>query len=236
MTMKVLAILALVAGTTNAFVPKAIITSSRRVQQDSTSQLQAAFGLFKRRGAQNQAAPAPEYDNVAIEPDFRLAGTFLAVGGVLDQIPYLQWSLGFPATALGALFLVQTFRIRFDFDKDNFMELKTTTVGNDKVYETGDNIIIGGANRWSCDAVVNYEFFPKGWIDNNPVGPVLVYMKETQTPKETWNDGPGKAANDPKKIAAGKAAAGQVHFFPVVCNAQQMRAEFEKRGCKKMDA
>jgi Protein of unknown function (DUF3119) len=90
--------------------------------------------------------------------------------------------------------------------------------------------IVGNATRLST-----MTFFPKGWIDDNPIGPVLVYFKETQTDSSTWNEGPGKSANDPDKIAAGTAVAGQVHFFPTVCNAQQIRAEFAKRGCGKVE-
>jgi hypothetical protein len=91
----------------------------------------------------------------------------------------------------------------------------------------------GGANRWRTNSIVNYDFFPKGWIDG-PVGPILIYFKETQTDPSLWADGPGAKANDSELIAAGKVVAGQVHFFPAICNAQQMRAEFERRGCGKI--
>jgi hypothetical protein len=90
-----------------------------------------------------------------------------------------------------------------------------------------------GATRWDTETIINYDFFPKGWIDG-PVGPTLVYFKETQTPADSWNEGPGKLANDPDKIASGAAAPGQVHFFPAVCNAQQIRDEFAKRNCRKI--
>jgi hypothetical protein len=92
--------------------------------------------------------------------------------------------------------------------------------------------VVGGANRWTYDSFVNYDFFPKGWIDQ-PQGPILVYFKETQTPSDMWNEGPGKSANSEEKIAAG-AVPGQVHFFPALCDTNQLRAEFEKRGCAKL--
>jgi hypothetical protein len=60
-----------------------------------------------------------------------------------------------------------------------------------------------------------------------------VYFKETQTPSENWNEGPGQSANSPEAIAAG-AVPGQVHFFPALCNTKQLRDEFEKRGCRKL--
>jgi hypothetical protein len=71
---------------------------------------------------------------------------------------------------------------------------------------------------------------------DGPVGPILVSFKEeTQTPADSWNEGPGKLANDPDKIASAAAQPGQVHFFPaVVCNAQQIRDEFAKRNCRKI--
>jgi hypothetical protein len=247
--MKILAIVAALAvGATNAFVPvHPNQARSRNLRRPDASVVivRQAFDFFKRFSGDESAAvevaqpprKEPQYDYVTIDPDFRVAGLFLTVGIVLDQIPYIQWTLGLLTTLLGVLFLVQTFRIRFVFDEDNCLELKkTAALGSDSMEDAGENILVGGANRWPCDSIVNYDFFPKGWIDDNPVGPVLVYFKETQTPEETWNEGPGKSANDPQKIAAGKAVAGQVHFFPTVCNAQQIRAEFEKRGCQKINA
>lgn len=173
----------------------------------------------------------PKFDPVTIDPDFRISFLFLSVGFILDLIPYIQLVLGPFVTLLGVLFLVQTFRLRFVFDEDNCLELQTTT-SPDK--SSGENVIVGGANKWDCDTIVNYDFFPKGWIDSSPTGPILVYFKETQTPSETWNQGPGKSANDPEKIKSGEAIAGQVHFFPAICNAKQIREEFDKRGCRKL--
>lgn len=78
----------------------------------------------------------------------------------------------------------------------------------------------------------NYDFFPA--IGSSPVGPILVYFKETQTDPQFWNDGPGKLANEEAKIKSGEAVAGQVHFFPAVCSSEQILEEFEKRGCGKI--
>jgi len=167
------------------------------------------------------------YDPVTIENDFRVAGLFLVVGGVMDVIPYLQVSVGPVVTALGVLFLVQSFRIRFQFNENNELELVS---GSEN--EVGENKIVGGDNVWSCDSIVNYDFFPP--IGSSPIGPILVYFKETQTPSDKWNEGPGKQANDPEKIASGEAVEGQVHFFPAVCNAEQICEEFEKRNCGKL--
>ena len=74
---------------------------------------------------------------------------------------------------------------------------------------------------------MNYEFFPKGWIDQ-PQGPILVYFKETQTPADQWDVGPGKMANENAPVK------GQVHFFPALCDAKQLREQFKARGCKQI--
>jgi len=230
------ALLLLVVVTTEAFVVPsfrmgaAVRTSSSRVAApSSTTTTTAVYGFFQDLFSEKQVKETqPEFEAVTMDPDFRVAALFLGIGAVLDTIPYIQLTLGPLLTALGVLFLVQTFRIRFRFDESNHLELVLSS-GD----ETGENVVVGGANRWDCNTIVNYDFFPQSWMDG-PVGPMLVYFKETQTPQETWNEGPGKLANDPDKIAAGKAVAGQVHFFPAVCNAQQIRAEFEKRNCRKL--
>jgi hypothetical protein len=178
--------------------------------------------------------PEPIYfDPVTIKNDFRVAGAFLAGGLLLDQIPYIQLTLGPLVTLLGLLFLVQSFRIRFVFNEKN--ELELVNVKNFLTGETessGENVVVGGENAWACNTVVNYDFFPE--IGSSPVGPILVYFKETQTPEQFWNDGPGEFANNESKINSGEAVPGQVHFFPAVCSSEQIREEFEKRGCGKL--
>ena len=62
---------------------------------------------------------------------------------------------------------------------------------------------MGGANRWKYDSFVNWEFFPS--VDL----PVLVYFKETQTPQDQWDVGPGQWANGEDALAKG-AVKGQV--------------------------
>ena len=180
-----------------------------------------------------EAEPAkPSFPDVVVEPDYKLGIIFLAGGFLLDLIPYIQLTLGPIVTLLGVLFVVQTARIRFTFDTDAF-ELRTSGIDEDgNLQKTGENIVVSGENRWPYDSFVNYAFFPEGWIDQ-PQGPILVYFKETQTPSEKWDEGPGKSANSEEAIAKG-AKPGQVHFFPALCNTKQLRAEFEKRGCAKL--
>jgi hypothetical protein len=222
--------------TTDAFLVKPATKSTSKstgmMSASSSTQLPMSFltDLFSPKTKQAKAPPAPIFDPVVIEPDFRVAALFLVSGIALDFIPYIQLTLGPAVTLLGILFLVQTFRIRFVFDELGAFELKT---GKDAEGDSGENKLVGGANRWDTETIINYDFFPKGWIDG-PIGPILVYFKETQTPSESWNEGPGKMANDADKIASGAAAPGQVHFFPAVCNAKQIRDEFAKRNCRKI--
>ena len=223
-----LVILLLTLASTQAWV------NPRTASVTRGSPLQASFLDFLKP---KQTAPAPEvpqFEPRLIDPDFRCAALFLVPGLLLDTIPYIQLTLGPIVTLLGLLFLVQTFRIRFRFNEDNALELATVADLQGNLQESGENMIVGGANVWACDTIVNYDFFPNGWIDSPWGAPILVYFKETQTPADKWNEGPGERANDPAKIAAGEAVAGQVHFFPCVCNPQQIREEFEKRNCGKL--
>ena len=67
----------------------------------------------------------------------------------------------------------------FVFDETSF-ELKNVDLGasdEDALTESGENFVVGGANRWTYDSFVNWDFFPS--VDY----PVLVYFKESQTPQ-----------------------------------------------------
>ena len=197
--------------------------------EDIFSKAQSSFG---KKSAVVEIIAPPKHDPVTIEPDFRVAALFLGAGVLLDTIPYIQLTLGPIVTLLGLLFLVQTFRIRFVLNEDNAFELVTVNPFTGETKDSGENVIVGGANVWATSSIVNYDFFPP--IDSSPVGPILVYFKETQTPSETWSEGPGAKSNDPAKIAAGEAVAGQVHFFPAVCKSEQLRDEFVKRQVAKL--
>jgi len=167
---------------------------------------------------------------VVIKEDYTLAAVFSAAGIALCTLPYLGFGLGALITLLGILFFVQAGRVRFVFDNEAF-ELRT--LGNaEELEKPGENIVVGGQNRWKYSSFVNWEFFPKGLVEKG-LPPILVYFKETQTPDTEWSTGPGAAANSPEALEKG-ALPGMVHFFPCICDAQQIKAEFERRGCKKL--
>ena len=62
---------------------------------------------------------------------------------------------------------------------------------------------------------------------------IAVYFKETQTPQDKWDVGPGTLANSADALAAG-AVKGQVHFFPCIGSASELREQFAARGCAKL--
>jgi hypothetical protein len=184
----------------------------------------------------------PVQPAVVIREDYTLAAVFV-LGGVFlasfgSQVLYGAGSLpGVLILLLGVLFTVQTGRIRFVFDGEAF-ELKTRASGADtdgssgSLTSSGENVVVGGANRWKYNTFVNYEFLPKGWLEKG-LPPILVYFKETQTPADQWDVGPGQLANSADALARG-AARGQVHFFPALCDCKQMKEQFEARGCTKL--
>ena len=92
---------------------------------------------------------------------------------------------------------------------------------------TGENVVVGGENLWAYKSFVNYDFFPSESF------PILVYFKETQTPEDQWNVGPGEQANSAEAIANG-AKPGQVHFFPAIANVAALKSGFEVHGCAKI--
>ena len=83
----------------------------------------------------------------------------------------------------GVFIAFQTTTLRFTFDDTNFALVKSD------LSTTGENVVVGGENVWRYDKFVNWDFFPSESF------PILVYFKETQTPKEFWNVGPGEQAN-----------------------------------------
>ena len=98
--------------------------------------------------------------------------------------------------------------------------MKNTGDSAEGLTDSGENFVVGGANRWSYDSFVNYDFFPNRGL------PILVYFKENQTPREKWEEGPGKLD---------KKGGGQIHFFPAIANVRQLKEQFALRGCAKIE-
>ncbi|KAL3800368.1 hypothetical protein HJC23_003664 [Cyclotella cryptica] len=161
---------------------------------------------------------APSY-NLALG-SLALAAAFALPGSPLKS--NLSTILGGIPLALFGLFLAyQTTTIRFTFDDNNFSLVKAN------MESSGENFVVGGENVWAYDKIVNYDLFPSRSF------PILVYFKETQTPEEFWNVGPGEKANSVEAIAKG-AVPGQVHFFPAIANTEDIISGFEKHGCGKL--
>lgn len=72
------------------------------------------------------------------------------------------------------------------------------------------------------ESFVNYDFFPSINL------PILVYFKETQTPKEMQIKGSlGFKQMD-------RRDNGQMHWFPAYANARQLKEQFEAHRCQKI--
>ncbi|EKX50489.1 hypothetical protein GUITHDRAFT_135155 [Guillardia theta CCMP2712] len=133
---------------------------------------------------------------------------------VVIEPDYKAPAAGVPIGALGVLFAVQTGRVRFVLDDEAF-ELKVKGQSEQQLDDSGENIVVGGANRWKYPTWVNYDFFPSLEF------PILVYFKENQTPQEKWGKGPGGFDNRNN---------GQIHFFPAICNTEQLNKVFIEKG------
>nr|CAB3505017.1 unnamed protein product [Digitaria exilis] len=124
-------------------------------------------------------------ETVVPDPDYRLPIAILGIAGASAYADNLLAAA--PVGLLGLLLLFQTTRVRFVFDNEA-LEVKV----GDQLQESGENVFVGGKNRWKYSTFVNWELW---W----PQFPILVYFKETQTKPE-----------------------GQIHFFPVIFNGRQL--------------
>ena len=170
-------------------------------------------------------APAPV--SLVVEEDFKVSIGFVAVG---LAVLFAPWLIGGFSLVLGLFLVFQTLRIRFVFDDDSF-EVKTKELNNlfggDDLTNTGENFAVGGENRWAYSSFVNWDFFPSESL------PILVYFKETQTPQDKWDVGPGQWANGAEALAKG-AVKGQVHFFPCIAKADVLKEQFIAKSCAKL--
>mmetsp|Transcript_24535 Transcript_24535/g.44273 ORF Transcript_24535/g.44273 Transcript_24535/m.44273 type:complete len:235 (+) Transcript_24535:1-705(+) len=155
------------------------------------------------------AEPEPQIPDVVIDTDYTLAAAFGVVAASIVAVNHGVGGVlggGFIAL-LASLFAVQATRLRFVFDKDCFELKSVESLGSGELQDSGENIVVGGANRWAYSSFVNWDFYPSADF------PILVYFKETQTPKEDGSE------------------PGQIHFFPAIANVKQLKEQFELRGC-----
>jgi len=175
---------------------------------------------------------------VIIDPDYKLMWVFLASAAVIclihpdkscavsDMMPFCPPDFysglsAFIHVWFGLFMADRAKRIRVIFDK-NYFQMRNLYEPNwpyhkndiEGMTERPMNYVIGGMNKWKYDSFVNWGFFPSVHL------PVLVYFKETQTPKDKWNVGPG--SYDYRNN-------GMVHFFPAFGNSYQIKEQFEKR-------
>jgi len=130
------------------------------------AQMRSPTRLLATSKSQASFAPDPCY-NLAVGTAATSAGLVasgnLAGGAVMGS--------------LGALFAVQAGRVRFVFD-DEALELKVSKEDEPDFASSGENVVVGGANRWNYDTFTEWFFIPSKEF------PVLMYFKETQTKPE----------------------------------------------------
>ncbi|KAM0933311.1 hypothetical protein DsansV1_C35g0227631 [Dioscorea sansibarensis] len=174
---------------TEAFAFKMITNKSLCTLCISTKQMTRSKSVSNRRScgaiASMVGGKAKKSQIVIPDPDYRIPIVLLGLAGIFVYQENLLAAA--PVGLLGLLLLFQTTRVRFVFDEEA-LEVKL----GDQLQESGENVFVGGKNRWKYSTFVNWELW---W----PNFPILVYFKETQTKPE-----------------------GQVHFFPVIFNGKQL--------------
>eukprot|EP00873_Tetraselmis_striata_P020178 jgi/Tetstr1/440442/TSEL_028775.t1 len=179
-----------------------------------------AFNKEKRRKEVDAQLAAGE--PVVVGPDYTVGAAFLGAGSAFNAIHLAP--LGVPLVLLGGLFAFQASQVKFVFDKEA-MEVR---IGED-LQQARENWAVGGENRWKYTGFTNWTFFPANAKDGVTGGefpfPILVYFKETETPREKWSEGPGKFDKNP--------GTGQMHFFPAVVDADEIAYLFDKKGCAR---
>ena len=215
--------------------------------------LQPLRTLRRSSGALATRRAAPPAALEVVEPSYNLALGAMALGagfGLPSRPPSILSRVGYGIGALCALFglfiAFQTTTLRFTFDDSSFALVKSD------LSSTGENVVVGGENVWRYATFVNWDFFPS---ESFPIlvckhaatptldsrkhpclsHPVFLWtdFKETQTPEEFWNVGPGEQANSEEALAKG-AKRGQVHFFPAIARVDELKASFQAKGCAKL--
>lgn len=163
-------------------------------------------GVFSPVAVEEESKP--QIPDLVVDSDYTLAIAFAAVGAsIILSNPNVGGIVGGGLIAiLASLFAVQATRVRFAFDKDCFELKNIDTAGSEEqLSDSGENVFVGGKNRWAYGSFVNWDFYP------SIAFPILVYFKETQTSPD-----------------------GQIHFFPAIANCKQLEEQFELRGCARV--
>ena len=260
---KLVALWAAALPTASAFTPLARVgTAPHSVRVTGAPATFAAPPISAQ--VSSRSGPIVAMDTV-VAADFKLALGFAAAGALILALPVIPG--GF-CLLFGLFLVVQTLRIRFVFDDEAF-EVKTKELDqilspDAALANTGENFVVGGANRWAYSSFVNWDFFPSEQLPSEQTPPlhavsssarslslaaslaansatltaplgaaVLVYFKETQTPRDKWEEGPGKWANSAEAQSNG-AVPGQVHFFPCIADATKLKEQFIAKGCAKL--
>lgn len=178
-----------------------------------------ALSLKKAAGRTRLTKLTMSFPPEVVASSYNLAAGIAVVGTVCGGLENFKGPTGklFGAGAIaftlfGGFLAFQTTTLRFQFDETNFSLVKTDSS------KIGENIVVGGENSWKYDSFVNWDFLP------NEVFPILVYFKETQTPKDQWVEAPIVVDN----------LEGQAHFFPAIADIQQLKKNFVKYGCKNV--
>jgi NIMA (never in mitosis gene a)-related kinase len=186
----------------------------------------AVAGALRLPSSRVGLAPLRVVDpTTVIDASYNLAGGSAVIGTLCGGLEDLKGSDGqkLPTaklfggaavlfTLFGAFIAFQTTTLRFTFDDTSFALVKAD--GS----TSGENVVVGGENRWAYKSFTNYDFLPSESF------PILVYFRETQTPVEVREEVPLVVDN----------AEGQVHFFPAIANSQQLKEQFEAHNCKKL--
>lgn len=142
--------------------------------------------------------------------------------------PWTTWNV--PAEAaigaaihliLGYYVLKQTQRVRCVFDKKSF-EFKNIK-DNQLVTKPNKNYVKGTINKWDCDAVVDFGYFPSKSY------PLITWFKETDTSSAQWGEYGlwGQLFTDPMPNAPA------IHFFPGFIDMERWEREMRKRGAQQ---
>jgi len=235
-----IATVALFAGT-SAFSPQNLVKQSTKLHKSTVSgdswTGKGRFGTTNNKGVTKKVDPIKpgnrlqrkKMEDVIIDPDYYLTWSFALVGALITWYhpDNTDGSLSLIGVAGGAFHLlfasllwVQTRRVRLIFEKDSFefYNIKGPSLDFDKgawLERKPDNYVSGTINRWKYDTIINWGIFPSLEF------PVIIYFKETETPKEQW---------DKWFAAFDSYGNGQPHFFPGLANARQFKEQMELRG------